>query len=298
MSATQLVGPIALFMLMTIVGLELTLADFRRVFRAPRAVVGGTLGQWVLLPLMTWALVSALSLSPSLAAGAVLVAVSPGAGMSNIATAFARANVALSVSLTAMASLFAVVTLPLISSWMMNLFVGDVGGVQIPVAHLMRELFVSLLVPIALGMWIRSRNPARADALAPRLQRLVFLAIGILVGIAIALSPPAEADLFAGAERAVVGALLWTCAAGTIGFGLGTVLRLPPDDRFTFTIEFAARNIAVASIVAMSGLDRIDLTIFSVVYGALGYPLIFAAVIARRRWLASRPSAERGASSA
>lgn len=293
MSPIQLVGPIALFLLMLLVGLELTLADFRRVFRTPRAVVGGTLGQWILLPLMTWALVSALDLSPVYGAGAILLAVSPGAGMSNIATSFARANVALSVSLTAMASAFAVVTLPLLSASGMRLFLGDADGVHVPVGHLMRDLFASLLMPIAIGMWLRSRNPERVDRLVPRIQRLVFLAIGILTGIAIGLSPSETPDAFDGAGMAALGAGLWTLCAGTIGWLLGTALRLPDDDRFTFAIEFSARNLAVAAIVAMAGLERVDLTLFSMLYGAIGYPMIIGAVLIRRRWLAPGAIARR-----
>ena len=134
----QLVAPFILFLLMMLVGLELTLADFRRVFRVPKAVIGGTVGQWVLLPLMTWCVVAALDLPPAIGAGAVLLAVSPGAGMSNIASALARANIALSVTLTATASIFAVITLPLLSAWAMSLFVDDVDGIQVPVLSLMR----------------------------------------------------------------------------------------------------------------------------------------------------------------
>ena len=107
MDASEL-GPYGLFVLMTIVGMELTVDDFRRVVAAPRAVIGGTLGQLLLLPLMTWGLVVGLGLAPIFGAGAVLVAVSPGAGISNVLAAVARANVALSVTLTAFASVLAV----------------------------------------------------------------------------------------------------------------------------------------------------------------------------------------------
>jgi len=282
----HIVGPFVLFLLMTMVGLELRVDDFRRVFRAPRAVVGGTVGQWVLLPLMTWAVVTLLGVSPSFGAGAILLAVSPGAGMSNIAAAFARANVALSVTLTATASVFAVVTLPLFSSVAMGLFLDDVAHIDVPVFDLMSQLFVSLFLPIGFGMWLRTRNPARADALAPRLQRLTFLAIGLFIAIGIAISEPAEASLFEGAGIATVAAGVWTLCAAGLGWGLGTLLRLPADDRFTFMIEFAARNIAVAAIVAMSGLDRVDLTIFSGLYGAVGYPMVITAVLLRRRFVA------------
>lgn len=288
MFPTHILGPIVLFLLMTMVGLELRVDDFRRVFKAPRAVIGGTLGQWILLPVMTWLLVTAMDVGPAFGAGAILLAVSPGAGMSNIASAFARANVALSVTLTATASLFAVVSLPLFASAAMGLFVDDAAHIDVPVFHLMSQLFVSLFMPIGFGMWLRTLGPARADALAPRLQRATFAAIGVVIAIGVAISEPAEESLFVGAGRAAVAAGIWTCLAAGIGWALATALRLPSDDRFTFVIEFSARNIAVAAIVAMSGLDRIDLTIFTGLYGAVGYPMIVLAVIARRRLVGRR----------
>ncbi len=283
MTVTHIAGPLVLFLLMTMVGLELRVDDFRRVFRAPRAVVSGTIGQWLTLPLMTFALVSTLGLSPSFGAGAILLAVSPGAGMSNIAAAFGRANVALSVTLTAMASVFAVLTLPLLSSVIMGLFLSDAGRVEVPVGGLMVQLFVSLFLPIGLGMWMRTRNPERAAILAPRLQRLTFIAIGLAVVIGVATSEDTDASLLEGAPIAAVGAAIWTVLAAALGWGTATLMRLPPDDRFTFLIEFSARNIAVTAIVAMSGLDRLDLTLFSGLYGAVGYPIVFVAVLLRRR---------------
>jgi len=288
MANQHIVGPIILFLLMTMVGLELRAADFARVLRAPRAVIGGTVGQWLLLPLMTFFLVEAMGISPSFGAGAILLAVSPGAGMSNIATAFARANIALSVTLTAMASVFAVVTLPLFSSLVMELYLDEAARVDVPVAGLMLQLFVSLFLPIGLGMWLRTWSPKRAEALAPRLQRMTFVVIGAAVAIGFATSDASGESLFEGAGRAAVAAAVWTVLAAAIGWGVARAMRLPPDDRFTFVIEFAARNIAVTAIVAMSGLDRLDLTLFSGLYGAIGYPIVIAAVLVRRRLVARR----------
>ena len=67
MDPTQLIGPLVLFLLMAVVGLELTRDDFRRVLRAPRAVLGATFAQIVLLPLWTWCVVRALDVSPAVA---------------------------------------------------------------------------------------------------------------------------------------------------------------------------------------------------------------------------------------
>lgn len=282
MEITGLAGPVVLFLLMLMIGLELTPADFRRVLQMPRAVVGGTLAQWILLPLMTWLVVAAVGVTPVFGAGAVLVAVSPGAGISNVFVALARANVALSVSLTAAASAFAVLTLPVLSSLGMRLFLDEPLDVNVPVAALTGQLALTLLVPVAFGMAVRSRYPAEAQRLAPRLHRLTLVAIVLVVAAAIAFAPEDEVS-FEGSGRAVLAALLWTVAAMTIGWGVARVLGLSGEDRFTFLVEFSARNVAVASIVAMSALGRVDLSLFSGIYVVVAYPLVALLVLWRRR---------------
>lgn len=280
MDASEL-GPYGLFVLMTIVGMELTVDDFRRVVAAPRAVIGGTLGQLLLLPLMTWGLVVGLGLAPIFGAGAVLVAVSPGAGISNVLAAVARANVALSVTLTAFASVLAVLTLPTLSALFLGVFLEEAADVEVPVGPLVQQLTFALLIPILVGMWIRQRWPGFALRNARRLQRFALLGIGLLVAAAVLLGD--QEMSFADAEGALLGGLLWTGAAMAIGFGIGTLMRLSPTDRATFVIEFAARNIAVTTIVALSGLGRLDLMLFAGAYMTVGYPLCFGFAIWRGR---------------
>ncbi len=282
MTPTQLVGPFILFILMAIVGLELRPADFRRVVEAPRAVVAGTLAQLLLLPLMTWAVVALLALPPVFGAGAVLIAVSPGAGISNVLTMLAGANVALSVTLTAVASVLSVVTLPLLSALGMRLFLPDAVQVEVPIGALVGQLSVSMLLPIGLGMWLRTRRPEFALRHAKKLQRGALVAIGLLLGAAFAFEDGTDLS-FADARAGLFGGAVWTLSAMAIGWGVARALRLSEADRFTFLIEFSARNVAVATIAAISGLGRLDLTLFGAAYVTVGYPLCTAAAVLRRR---------------
>ena len=93
-------------------------------------------------------------------------------------------------------------------------------------------------------------------------------------------SPPVD---MADVRRGFLAAGVWTLAAMAIGWSVAFCLRLEAADRFTFLIEFSARNIAVAAIVAMSGLGRVALSFFGGVYFAIGYPLAALAVWLRRR---------------
>jgi predicted Na+-dependent transporter len=105
--------PVLVFFAMVVVGMELTAGDFRRVARQPGTVVAATVGQFVSLPIIGWLLVRCLGLQPAIARGVLLVAACPSGAMANVYTSLARANVALSVTLTAVSGLAAVLTTPL-----------------------------------------------------------------------------------------------------------------------------------------------------------------------------------------
>jgi BASS family bile acid:Na+ symporter len=285
MSSTDAIGPLTLFFLMTVVGLQLTPADFRRVAAAPKSIVAGTLGQIVLLPLMTWVLVASLRLPPMFAAGAILLAASPGAGMSNVMTAIAGAHVALSVTLTAISSVLAVVTLPAVTGLGIALFLGtgDGSDVDVPVGRLMGQMFLFLLLPIALGMAVRARLGARVQEAVPWINRLAILGI-----IAMSVLSGAASDLELPTGRAfvlaVIASFLWTLLAMAIAWGLGALLDLEADDRFTFLVEFSARNVALAFIVAVASLGSLELGLFAGIYAFTGFPAVIALSMLRGRW--------------
>jgi len=282
--ATQWVGPIVLFLLMTVVGLELTVADFRRVASAPRAVIGGTLAQIALLPLLTWAVVSALGVPPVLAAGAIIVAVAPNAGITPLLAALARANIALAVTLTALSSVLCTVTLPTIAAFGLRVLLGETVAIEVPVATLIAQLALSLLLPIAIGMTVRARRPEFVARNLRQLQRAVMIAIGVLIAIATPFIDTAEMGNLSltDAPIAVLASVVLALAAMGLGWGVARALDLPPDDRFTFLIAFTTRNIAVAAIVALSGLGRLDLALFSGIHWVTAYPLAASAALARR----------------
>ena len=213
MDAIQsLLGPLILLPLMFVVGLQLTPDDFRRVLQSPRAVVGGTLGQLVLLPLMTWAVVVAFDVSPILAAGAVLLAATPGAGMSNVMAAISNANVALSVTLTAVASLLAVITMPLMATFGLSFFVGDALDVNVPVSTLFSQLVFFLGVPIGLGMIVRARRPDASQRYTKAANRFAIVAVLCLTPLS---AMSSQNVLPSGSEFMVafVASFVWTVAA-------------------------------------------------------------------------------------
>jgi len=276
----NLVAALILFAMMSVVGLELTVADFRRAARHPKVIVWGTLAQLSIVPLGTAALLLIYPLAGHIAAGMVLIAAAPGGGISNVFTYLAGANTALSVILTAVASLAAVVSFPVLSSIGIQLLLGEQIAVEVPIAPLIGQLVILVLLPIGFGMVVRDRRPGLAGRYATPLRRLTFVAIIGLLVIAMASD---RSGLAADVTHGLIAALIWTLMAMGLGWGLARVAGLNRDDAFTFLIEFSVKNVGFAAIVALAVLNRPDLAVFFGSYVLIGYPLAALFAMAYRK---------------
>ena len=151
---TDVVLPLALAFIMFALGLGLTFADFARVAKQPRDFLVGAACQIVLLPVVAFALVSIWPLEPALALGVMIIAAAPGGVTSNLLTAYARGDVALSISLTAVISLLSVVTIPLIVVFAYAQLM-DGAGKEVSVAQTAISVFVIVTVPAVIGLLVR-----------------------------------------------------------------------------------------------------------------------------------------------
>lgn len=232
----------ALALVMFGIALELRLADFDRLRKAPKAVFAGLASQFVLLPGLTFLLVAWLEPEPSFALGMLLVACCPGGNVSNFMTQLAGGNTALSVSLTALATLLAVTLTPLnLELW---------GGLYGPTSNILQAVDVSFLemvrlvalllgVPLVLGMAIRRYRPRWADRLSPffRVASLLFFAGLVLF----ALWKDREAfQAYVGLVFGIV--VLHNALALLTGYGWGRALQLPLADVKTLTLETGIQN--------------------------------------------------------
>ena len=133
--------PALVFFAMVVVGMELVAEDFRRVARQPAVVVTATVGQFLLLPVIGWLLVRCFNLQPAIAQGVLLVTACPSGAMANVYTYLAGANVALSVTLTGLSCLAAVLTTPLALA-VFQAQVGEATGFSVPFGVLAGQLFL------------------------------------------------------------------------------------------------------------------------------------------------------------
>ena len=276
--------PALVFLLMVVVGLGLTAADFRRVARQPRLMILATLGQFVCLPLIGFLLVRSFGLKPSVQQGVLLVAACPAGSLANLFTYLARANVALSVSLTAVSCLAAVLTMPILLVVFQASF-GEGAAWSVPPLLIIRQLFLMLLLPIVVGMAIRRVWPAVSERHQRGLFIFSFAAVNILVGFVIVHELEHFADSAGEIARAVV---VLTVLALLAGWLTGWAGGAGETERFSVAMVFVVRNVGVATAIAVTVLGQLEFAVFAtgcflsqvplLLVGALLYRAIGAAV--------------------
>ena len=277
----EAVIPAVLVFLMFVVGLELTLADFRRVLEVPRTVLTGVAGQLVLLPLIVAAILVVATPEAHITAGFILLAVCPAGAISNFYALFARANVALSVTLTAVSSLLAVVSLPLMARLGFDLFLGESTAIEVPVAKLMLQLFGLLIPPLAVGMLIRARFPAFVQRQGERLQRASLVAVA---GLLVIIFRGGAAGRFLELFGDLALALLFTLLAMVVGLVLAWLVRAPLAERITFAIEFPVRNLAIAAFIGATVLGEVEFVLLAACVFVVQAPvMLLVGAIARGR---------------
>jgi bile acid:Na+ symporter, BASS family len=171
------------------VALELRVADFQRVAQMPRAVVAGLIPQFVLLPVGTWLATLALDLPPNIEAAMILLAACPGGSLSNVVTHFGRGNTALSVSVSAVAALLALVLTPFNFAWMVSNNPATAGWLKtldIDASDIWISLALILALPMALGLAVAHRLPTLTARITKPLANLsvalllLFIVLGLL----------------------------------------------------------------------------------------------------------------------
>ena len=176
---TQLL-PLALAFIMLYLGLTLRLDDFHKVLQRPRALVAGLAGQLLMVPLLGLGVAWSLHLDPVMAVGLMVLAACPGGVSSGLLTHLARGDVALSISLTAVTSVAAVLTLPLVVGASMQFFMASGLDIEFPLADMVRKIFLMTTLPVLLGMALRAWQPlqvTRIEPVAGRVATALFLAI-------------------------------------------------------------------------------------------------------------------------
>ncbi len=260
------VVPWGLIAIMFSLGLSLTIEDFGKTLRHPRAVIVGLAGQMLLLPLLGFSVVVIFALPPSMAIGLIVLAVCPGGVTSNAISFAIRANVALSVAMTAIASLITVFTTPYLVSLALQYFSTAVDVPAFSIIDTVIRLAKITAGPIVLGMLVRAYLPDFSQRLIVWLRpaSLVVLIAVIVFSLVVSAEMVLDNLVTAGPAAYVLNALALFC-----GFLLAKWAGLNAKDTKTVAIEVGIQNVTVATFLTLSIMNDLELAITPTIYGAI-----------------------------
>ncbi len=273
--------PLLIIVAMTIVGLELTVADLRRVLHYPLQVAAALLAQVLVLPLFAAALILVLHPAPAVAGGLILAAAAPQAISSNYFCLLARADIALSVTLTAVSSALAVFSTPLVAGLLFSLLLEQEAGFVLPTLKVMQQVATGLLLPVGAGMLVRHFAPGFVARNRVRFQRLSLAAVGVMLAVLLVDQAHTIQDNFL---TIVLAAVLFTAGAAALGLGMARAFSWNREDTVTMIAAFPSRSLSIATLIAVNVLGRLEFLSFAVVFFLVQSALLVPAmVLARRR---------------
>ncbi len=244
----SLVLNIVLAFIMFGVALGIKPIQFKTAFMHPKAVITGMISQMILLPASTFLFVSLFHsyLTLTVALGAILVAACPGGNISNFISSLSRGNVELSVSLTAISTITAIIVTPLNFTFWGNLYAETSDLVRpliIPLGEVFKTLVLILGIPLVLGVFTSMKFPEFSKKISKPIQRISILIFSIIVVVAFA----ANSEYFVKYIRYIfIIVLLQNGLAFLVGYVAATTTRLNDRDRRTVTIETGIQNSGMA----------------------------------------------------
>ena len=241
--------PLALAFIMFALGLGLTGNDFLRVIRQPRDFFVGTFSQIILLPIIAFILVKLWPISPELAIGVMIIAAAPGGVTSNILTSFARGDVALSISLTAIISLLSVITVPFIILTSVTLIENSSLDLNISLTNMAISMFLIVTVPVIIGMIFRkfaSNVAIKFEPIAKKISAVLFVIV--LLG-AILAEKDNVVSYFA---QAGLITLVLNVVMMIVAYYIAQLLASGTEQKKCITIECGLQNGTLAIFVATS----------------------------------------------
>ncbi len=259
----SIVIPLCLFLIMMGMGLTLVVNDFKRVVKFPKAVSIGLVNQLIMLPIIGFALANIMPLRPEYAVGVMLLVLCPGGTTSNLFTYLAKGDVALSVTMTAIASVITVFTIPVVLSYSLIHFMGAGSEFQLPVAKTMISLFVITILPISIGMLIKRYAPRAADKSQILVSRfgVIFLALLVVFLGYVQRDIIVQAFIDVGPVS-----LILNVVTMALGYFSSKLLGLNLAQRTSITLEVGLQNSTLSIFMALTLLSNYDMSMTPAIY--------------------------------
>jgi BASS family bile acid:Na+ symporter len=249
--------PLSLAIIMLGMGMTLIPADFTRIIKYPKAILIGFTNQFIFLPIIGFSLAIAFNLSPVMAVGLMILAISPGGPPSNLITQVCKGNIALSVTLTAISSFVSILTIPFILSYALDYFgTGTNASIKLPILDTIIQIMGITLIPISIGMLIRRFKTSFAIRMEKPLRTastVIFMVVFIAVVAAnFSIIGPAMKEV------GLVTLLLNSITLG-LGYVTARLFKLNLKNAISITVESGIQNGALAFVIATSLLNNIEM---------------------------------------
>lgn len=249
---TQVALPIAIILIMAGVGLSLTPADFKRVLKQPKAFFVGVICQMLILPAIAIAVIAATGLEGELAIGLFILSLCPGGATSNLYSYLAKADVGLSVSLTAVIGFITPFTIPVLAAWAIN-FYGNAGNqFELPILTTWIKLMLVTVIPVLIGMGIR----AKWSDFAKRSERYVsWFSIAVLVFVVISICINLGEKLIDFAMATGPAVIVLNLTTMALGYFAGRFLLHQEAQSRAITLEVGMQNGTLALLITSGILE-------------------------------------------
>jgi BASS family bile acid:Na+ symporter len=257
--------PLALGIIMLGLGLSLTLNDFKRVVTYPKAVFIGLFSQMIILPIVCFFLAKYFGLSPELAVGLMLLSASPGGPTANLYSHLSKGDVALNISLTAVNSLLTLFTLPFIVNFAIDYFMESGQVVPMQFKKVM-EVFAIVLVPVSIGMLIKSKYPKVSIKLDKPVRILSALFLVFIIAAAVYQEKENVVSYF---KQVGLAALLFNLISMMAGYYLPQLFKLAKKQAIAIGMEIGIHNGTLAIYIALTVIGSSAMSIPPAIYSLI-----------------------------
>jgi bile acid:Na+ symporter, BASS family len=257
--------PISLAIIMFSMGLTLTVPDFVRLLQRPRGVMVGVIMQIVVLPIVTFLLVSIIPMRPEIAVGFMLIAACPGGTSSTMLTHIGRGDLAVSIAISACSSVATIFTLPLIVGWSLTHFMGA-RAPDLPLVSTIVTVFAILVGPTVTGMAVAQYSRSFAEWAEPKTRTLAMVVFALILVSAIVAKRGSFAHYIAVAGPV---ALALNFIMMCLAFGAASWFATGPRQRTAITLECGVQNSALAIVIAVTMLHSLEISVPAAMYAVI-----------------------------
>ena len=242
---------LALFLIMFTIGLSIDVPDLIKIFKRPKKVVVGLISQLIFLPLAAFIIVQFFDLPTSIKIGILILSICPGGTTSNFISYLVRVNTPLSVALTSIGSLLTLITIPFLTNLFLNYYLGNSQSIPLPVVKTILNLFILILVPVSIGMFLRNKKESFSLKLEKKMRYIsVFLLAVVFLIKFLASESAGGSGITLQSALPILPALLVLHFVSLLGgLFIARIFRISIRSSTTIGIEVGLQNSALALFI-------------------------------------------------